>query len=88
LLSGARVPLAGRAQEDRDKYFLSTETLLISGEIYPFALHNVKRGPYKVNPLPYIIRFFRKALTATHISQILRKASAIADCFFADCYKP
>jgi hypothetical protein len=45
------------------------------------ALHNVKRGPYKVNPLPYIIRFFRKALTAAHISQILRKASVIADCF-------
>jgi hypothetical protein len=45
------------------------------------ALYNVKRGPYKVNPLPYFLRFFRKALTAAHISQILRKASVIADCF-------
>jgi hypothetical protein len=61
-------------------FFLIRSSVLISGEICFFALHNVKRGPYKVNPLPYFLRFFRKALTAAHISQILRKASVLVDC--------
>jgi len=55
--------------------FLIVSSVLISGEICFFALHNIKRWPYKVNPLPYFVRFFRKPLTAAHISQILRKAS-------------
>jgi len=50
-----------------------------------FALHNVKRGPYKVKPLPYILRFFRKPLTAEHISRILRKASSNCRLLFANC---
>jgi len=52
---------------------------------FAFALNNVKRGPYKIKPLPYILRFFRKALTAVrHLADIAKSFSNFR-LLFADC---